>query len=75
MPRIDQVPGQQTAPASELHDEAVAFQDGCEQREDPRCAVVGVEPEAEVMDASQVGAVVGLIRRHAEDRPTATCAA
>ena len=35
---------------------------GFEQRQDPRCARVGVEPEAEVMNERQIAPVVRIAR-------------
>ena len=64
VPGVYEVAGQQAAAAAELHDEPVAFEDGFEQRQDAGRAVIGMEPEAQVMDPCQVSAVVGLLPRH-----------
>ncbi len=60
MARVHQKPGQEPAPAAELDDEPVAITDRTQQLEDAGGAVVGVEPEPEVVDEREVGPVVGL---------------
>jgi RNA polymerase sigma-70 factor (sigma-E family) len=60
MAGVEEVLRQQPAPAPELDDEIVGSADRLEQAEYARRAVVSVEPEAEVMHACQVRAVVGI---------------
>ena len=54
---LDEMPGEEPAPAAELDDETAAH--GLEQRENPWRAGVGMEAEAEVMHQRQVVSVVG----------------
>ena len=54
--RLDEMPGEEAAPAAELEDEAAAH--GLEEREDARAAGVGMEAEAEVVHQREIVAVV-----------------
>ncbi len=56
---VDEMLRQQAAAAAELEDEAVAFPYRLEQRQDPGRAPFGVEAEPEVVDAREIGSVVG----------------
>jgi hypothetical protein len=60
MARVHQKAGQQPAPAAELDDKPVALPDRRQQLEDAGGAVVGVEPEPEVVDEREVRPVIGL---------------
>jgi hypothetical protein len=51
--------GQQPAPAAELDDKPVALPDRRQQLEDAGGAVVGMEPEPEVVDEREVRSVRG----------------
>jgi hypothetical protein len=57
---LDQVPGQQPRPASDLQDQTVALPDGFEQAEDARRAVGRMEAVALVVD---IGKITTVIRR------------
>ena len=59
MPGVDQMPGQKAAAAPQLEDPSAALAYGLEQRQDPRRAGVGMEPEAQVVDEGEVLPVVG----------------
>ena len=63
MAGVDEIAGEQTAPAAELDDQAVAIAHRLEKLQHAGRAVVGVEPEPEVVDQREVGSVVGLVRR------------
>lgn len=58
--RVHQKPGQQPAPAAELDDKPIALPDRPQQFEDAGRALVGVEPEPEVVDEREVRPVRGL---------------
>src|SRR5262249_47731005 len=58
MAGVQQVPGQEPAPAPDLDDEPATLADGTEQPEDSRSAGVGVEPEPQVVDPREVRPVV-----------------
>ncbi len=68
-PGIDQVGSEQSAPAADLDDQAVALSHRLEQPEDAWRAGVGVEPETEMVDECQVVPVVGhvLLRARTHD--------
>jgi hypothetical protein len=73
MARIDEVLGEQPTAASELHDKSASLANGLEQCEHARCAVIGVEREAQVMDQREIRTVVGGGVRHlaaSSHRPT-----
>jgi hypothetical protein len=55
----NEMPGQETAAATQFQHETSASPDGGEQLEDPGSTGVGVEPEAEVVHERKVSAVVG----------------
>jgi RNA polymerase sigma-70 factor (sigma-E family) len=55
------VPRQQAASTAELDDDAAAGADRFEQPKDARCAVFGMEPEAEMVHTGEIWAVVGLV--------------
>jgi hypothetical protein len=59
---VDEVPREEPAPAAELDHEPTVCSHRLEQGEDAGSAGVGVEPEAEVVDEGEVGAVVRLSR-------------
>jgi hypothetical protein len=61
MTRVDHVSSEEPAPAAELDDHAIALAYGLQQLEDPGRAVVGVEPEPEVMDQREVATIVGRV--------------
>ena len=54
--RLDEVPGEEAAPAAELEDDAAAH--GLEERKDSGRAGVGMEAEAEVVHQREIVAVV-----------------
>lgn len=56
---LDEVPGQQAAPATQLDHDAASGSNGLQQLEDARRAPVGMKSEAEVVHEGEVRPVVG----------------
>ena len=61
MAGVEEVPGEQSAPASELEHEAVALTNRREQGRDPGCARVGVERVAAVVHEREIVPVIGIV--------------
>ena len=61
MAGVQEVPGEQSAPAPELDDEAVTLAHRCEQGRDSGCARVGMEPVPAVVDQREIVPVIGIV--------------
>ena len=72
VPGVDEVAGEQSAPAPEFEHEPIALAHRCEQLEDAGGAQIGVEAVPEVVHEGEVGAVVGLVHGAASSSARAT---
>jgi hypothetical protein len=62
MPRIDEVPGEEAAPAADLEHQAATRPHGFDASQDPRGAGVRVEREPEVVHQGKIVSVVRATR-------------
>ena len=61
MAAVEEVPGEQSAPAPDLDDQAVTCTHRFEERRDPGCARVGVECVPAVVHQREIVPVIGIV--------------